>query len=140
MSGIADVEVTGTSSEPAAAGDIRIVGGSVDLRAIRDDEGPGRTYTLVATATDRADNTIDQHRDLPGSARPTSIGAHGGAAHTGRSGIPRSAFGVPTEAWIWTNFQPSASRRRAPVIRTETEPSSTAIEPRVSNHPNPSAP
>ena len=58
LSGIADVHVTGMSSEPAAAGDIAIVGGSVDLRAIRDDEGPGRTYTLVATATDRAGNTL----------------------------------------------------------------------------------
>jgi hypothetical protein len=58
LSGIAHVTVTATSSEPAAADDILIVGGSVSLRAIRDDEGPGRTYTLVATATDRADNTV----------------------------------------------------------------------------------
>jgi mannose/cellobiose epimerase-like protein (N-acyl-D-glucosamine 2-epimerase family) len=57
LSGVADLQVTGSSSEPAAADDIRIVGGSVDLRAIRDDEGPGRTYTLVAWVTDRAGNT-----------------------------------------------------------------------------------
>ena len=58
LSGIADVHVTGTSSEQAAAGDILIVGGRVDLRAIRDDDGPGRTYTLVASVTDHADNTL----------------------------------------------------------------------------------
>jgi mannose/cellobiose epimerase-like protein (N-acyl-D-glucosamine 2-epimerase family) len=57
LSGVADLQVTGSSSEPAADDDIRIIGGSVDLRAIRDDEGPGRTYTLVASVTDRAANT-----------------------------------------------------------------------------------
>ncbi len=59
LSGVARVEVTGSSSEPDA-GDIRIVGGSVDLRAERDDEGPGRFYTLTATVTDNADNATTE--------------------------------------------------------------------------------
>ena len=56
LSGLAGLVVTGAASEPVAEGDIRISGGRVDLRAARDDDGPGRTYTLVAAATDRADN------------------------------------------------------------------------------------
>ncbi len=60
LSGIANVQVTGTSSEPAAPGDIRIVKGSVDLRATRAGHGDGRTYTLVVSATDRADNTLTE--------------------------------------------------------------------------------
>ena len=56
LSGVADLQLTGSSSEPAADDDVRIVGGSVDLRAVRDDEGPGRTYTLLARVTDLAGN------------------------------------------------------------------------------------
>ncbi len=55
LSGLGAVRVTGSADE-GTADDIRIVGGSVDLRATRDDDGPGRTYTLEATATDRAGN------------------------------------------------------------------------------------
>jgi mannose/cellobiose epimerase-like protein (N-acyl-D-glucosamine 2-epimerase family) len=55
-SGVASLQLSGTSSEPAAPDDIVIVGNTVYLRATRDDEGPGRTYTVVATVTDQAGN------------------------------------------------------------------------------------
>ena len=58
-SGVDTVAVTGTSDEPGSD-DIRIVGGSVDLRAERDGAGDGRVYTLRATVTDRAGNTTSQ--------------------------------------------------------------------------------
>jgi len=55
--------VTGVSSEPEnglgdgdTAPDIVIVGGTVQLRAERAGTGPGRVYTLTATATDVAGN------------------------------------------------------------------------------------
>ncbi len=60
LSGLANVSVTGTASEPAPPRDIVIAGGSVSVRAIRDDEGPGRIYTLLATVTDRAGNATTQ--------------------------------------------------------------------------------
>ena len=56
LSGLADLDVSATSSEPAGPADIVIEGGEVSVRATRDDEGPGRTYTVVATATDNAGN------------------------------------------------------------------------------------
>ena len=57
LSGLADLDVTRQlpASRPVD-GDIRVSVGSVSLRATRDDDGPGRTYTLVATATDKAGN------------------------------------------------------------------------------------
>jgi len=55
-SGLADLDVSASSSEPAGPADIVISGGRVSLRATRDDDGPGRTYTVVATATDNAGN------------------------------------------------------------------------------------
>ena len=56
LSGLADLDVSATSSEAAAPADIVIEGGEVSVRATRDDEGPGRTYSVVATATDNAGN------------------------------------------------------------------------------------
>ena len=56
LSGLAVLDVSGTSSEPAGPADIVVTRGEVYLRAIRDDDGPGRTYTMVATATDKAGN------------------------------------------------------------------------------------
>jgi len=59
FSGLAEISVSAGSSEPGAD-DIVVSGGSVDVRAERDDEGPGRVYTMVATATDRAGNVTVQ--------------------------------------------------------------------------------
>ena len=63
LSGIENLIVTATSSEPDSGvgggdvpGDIVINGGSVKLRAERAPSGKGRTYTIFATATDRAGN------------------------------------------------------------------------------------
>jgi hypothetical protein len=64
LSGLGAFTVSGTSSEPPTPGspDIVITGTGlgprvVQLRAVRLGNGPGRTYTLVATATDLAGNT-----------------------------------------------------------------------------------
>ncbi|HZI51234.1 MAG TPA: hypothetical protein VFE29_05380, partial [Terriglobia bacterium] len=64
ISGLADLIVTATSSEPDSGqgggddpGDIVIVGGTVQLRSEKAPSSKGRTYTIVATATDRAGNT-----------------------------------------------------------------------------------
>ena len=60
-SGVAGVDVAVTISEAAAPGDVVIVDDTVYVRAVRDDEGPGRTYTVTATVTDMAGNaTTDQ--------------------------------------------------------------------------------
>jgi hypothetical protein len=56
LSGLADLDVNASSSEPTGPADIVISGGQVSLRATRDGDGPGRTYTVVATATDNAGN------------------------------------------------------------------------------------
>jgi hypothetical protein len=65
VSGLASFAVTGTSSEPSTPGfpDIVITGTGleprvVQLRADRRGNGPGRTYTLTATATDVAGNGV----------------------------------------------------------------------------------
>ena len=55
-SGVAHLQVSATSSEPAASNDIVIAGNTVYVRAIRDDDGPGRTYKVAATVTDKAGN------------------------------------------------------------------------------------
>jgi hypothetical protein len=62
-SGVATLTVTATSNEPDSGtgggdvpGDIVINGGTVQLRAERAPSGKGRTYTIVATATDIAGN------------------------------------------------------------------------------------
>jgi hypothetical protein len=64
ISGVANLSITGTSSEPDSGqgggddpGDIVISGGTVQLRAERAPSSKGRTYTIVATATDLAGNT-----------------------------------------------------------------------------------
>jgi N-acylglucosamine 2-epimerase len=62
LSGVAQVLVTGASNEPGDD-DIRIVGGSVDLRAERNGEGTGRVYTVNATVTDRAGNATTAKAD-----------------------------------------------------------------------------
>jgi hypothetical protein len=63
VSGLATFNVVATSSEPAAPGesDTSITGTGiaprvVSLRAERDGSGPGRTYTIVAYASDAAGN------------------------------------------------------------------------------------
>jgi len=53
--------VTGTSNEPSGSGQISIISerpGQFDiwLEASRSESGDGRTYTLTARASDRADN------------------------------------------------------------------------------------
>ncbi len=55
-SGVAQLSVEVTANERVRADDIRIVGGSVYLRAARDPHGSGRVYTIVASVTDRAGN------------------------------------------------------------------------------------
>jgi len=62
-SGVATLTVTASSNEPDSGlgggdvpGDIVINGGNVQLRAERSPSGKGRTYTIVATATDVAGN------------------------------------------------------------------------------------
>jgi mannose/cellobiose epimerase-like protein (N-acyl-D-glucosamine 2-epimerase family) len=71
LSGVDQVLVTGTSNEPGDD-DIRIVGGSVDLRAQRDDEGTGRIYTLDAAVTDLAGNATAERATctVPHDRRP----------------------------------------------------------------------
>jgi hypothetical protein len=63
-SGLADLTITGTSSEPDSGqggsddpGDIVIIGGTVQLRSEKSPSSKIRTYTLVAAATDVAGNT-----------------------------------------------------------------------------------
>ena len=55
LSGIADVQVTAVADEPNDA-DIAVDGGTVDVRAVRDGTGDGRTYTITAVASDLAGN------------------------------------------------------------------------------------
>ena len=55
LSGLAGLWVQVSSDEPTR-GDIVVDGGTVRVRAERDGGGDGRTYTVVATATDLAGN------------------------------------------------------------------------------------
>jgi hypothetical protein len=60
LSGVADATAEGTADEPAA-GDVLVDGGTVQVRAFRDDEGDGRIYTVTGTVTDAAGNiTVGQ--------------------------------------------------------------------------------
>jgi hypothetical protein len=63
LAGVASLEVTATSSEPSDPGEPDVLvtpdgsgGFVVSLRAERLGSGPGRVYTVTATAKDRADN------------------------------------------------------------------------------------
>jgi len=71
LSGLAGLTVQATADEPSD-GDIVIDGGTVQVRAIRDDDGDGRIYTVIATATDIAGNvTIRQGTcTVPHDQRP----------------------------------------------------------------------
>jgi len=55
LSGVADLEVEVTVDEPAV-GDVVVDGGVVLVRAVRDDQGDGRLYTVRASVTDVAGN------------------------------------------------------------------------------------
>ncbi len=59
FSGVASVGAVVTVDEPAD-GDYQVVGGRVEVRATRDDEGDGRTYTITGTVTDVAGNATAQ--------------------------------------------------------------------------------
>ena len=59
LSGLAGLVVRATSDEPSH-GDIVIDGGTVGVRAERDGHGDGRTYTVIATATDIAGNVTNR--------------------------------------------------------------------------------
>lgn len=64
-SGVARLLVEATANEQLRVDDVRIVAGSVDLRAARDPQGTGRLYTIVASVTDLAGNiTTDQAQCL----------------------------------------------------------------------------
>ena len=55
LSGLAELKVRASSDE-LSGGDIEIDGGTVRVRAERNGRGDGRTYTVLATATDVAGN------------------------------------------------------------------------------------
>ncbi len=62
---VGDVKVTASSSEADSRvdaedvpGDVLVSGGDVQVRAERYGYGPGRTYTITATAIDRAGNSV----------------------------------------------------------------------------------
>ena len=57
LSGVALVQASATSSEPALPGDIVVDGARVQVRATRAAHGPGRTYTVIGSVTDNAGNT-----------------------------------------------------------------------------------
>ena len=71
LSGLATLNVDATADEPAA-GDITVQGGRVEVRAVRDDEGDGRLYTVTAVAVDLAGNqTVDSGScSVPHHRRP----------------------------------------------------------------------
>ena len=56
FSGLASVDAEVSVDEPSAAGDVQVLDGRVRVRAVRDDEGDGRVYTVTATAADAAGN------------------------------------------------------------------------------------
>ena len=71
FSGVAAVDVDVTVDEPAI-GDVEIVGGVVRVRAVREDEGDGRVYTITARVTDTAGNRTTASADcvVPHDVRP----------------------------------------------------------------------
>ena len=56
LSGVADVRVAVTADEPTAPDDVRVDGGTVEVRASRSGRGDGRTYLVQAVVTDLAGN------------------------------------------------------------------------------------
>jgi hypothetical protein len=71
LSGTAGLTVQATADEPSD-GDIVIDGATVQVRAVRDDTGDGRIYTVVATATDIAGNVTSREGTctVPHDRRP----------------------------------------------------------------------
>ena len=57
LSGVAGVQVAVTADEPTGPDDIRVDGGTVEVRASRNGRGVGRTYLVQAIVTDAAGNT-----------------------------------------------------------------------------------
>ena len=71
LSGVASVDVVVTVDEPAD-GDVEVVGGRVRVRAVRDDEGDGRTYTVAGPSPTGG----QRHRavgNLHRAARPAPV-------------------------------------------------------------------
>ncbi|MGF9753872.1 AGE family epimerase/isomerase [Microvirga sp. 0TCS3.31] len=56
LSGVAGVQVAVTADEPTAPDDVRVDGGTVEVRASRSGRGEGRTYLVRAVVTDLAGN------------------------------------------------------------------------------------
>jgi hypothetical protein len=56
-SGVASVQVAVTADEPTASDDVRVDGGTVEVRASRSGRGDGRTYLVQAVVIDLAGNT-----------------------------------------------------------------------------------
>lgn len=65
LSGVAGVQADVTADEPTAPDDVRVDGGTVEVRASRSGAGDGRTYLVRAVVTDVAGNTT------PGEAECT---------------------------------------------------------------------
>jgi hypothetical protein len=89
VSGLADFEVEAWSNEPDSGldaedvpGDVSVSGGEVELRAERDGDGPGRVYTVSATAGDLAGHTAAESRSckVPHDRRILSVAADGSRA------------------------------------------------------------
>ena len=80
VSGLANLTVAASSNEPDSGldsedvpGDVLVLGGVVELRAERDENGPGRVYTVSATARDLAGNHVAETSSctVPHDRRPT---------------------------------------------------------------------
>ncbi len=61
LSGIAELHVTAVADEASDDDDIVVDGGTVHVRAFRDGRGDGRTYTIIARASDLAGNQTVTH-------------------------------------------------------------------------------
>lgn len=57
LSGVAGVRVAVAADEPTDPDDVRVDGGTVEVRASRSGRGDGRTYVVQAVVTDLAGNT-----------------------------------------------------------------------------------
>lgn len=76
LSGVADLEVAVTADEPTDPGDIRVDGGTVEVRASRNGRGDGRVYLVSALVTDAAGNTTTGEAEctVPHDIRPLPRG------------------------------------------------------------------